>query len=74
MIRKRAAGQYQVRIDLARDEGILPGGRIRNTEHNALVEVRAALEKAKRVVVLEKTLAVGLGGVVSDAAAGILGS
>ncbi|MBP8120060.1 MAG: pyruvate ferredoxin oxidoreductase [Burkholderiales bacterium] len=31
-----------------------------------LVEVRAALEKAKRVVVLEKTLAVGLGGVVSD--------
>jgi pyruvate ferredoxin oxidoreductase alpha subunit len=31
-----------------------------------LREVRAALEHATRVVVLEKSLAVGLGGVVSD--------
>ena len=31
-----------------------------------LVEVRAALGKAKRVVVLEKCLAVGIGGIVSD--------
>ena len=31
-----------------------------------LAEVRAALRDAKRVVVLEKSLAVGLGGVVSD--------
>jgi pyruvate ferredoxin oxidoreductase alpha subunit len=31
-----------------------------------LDEVRAALEHAKRVVVLEKSLAVGLGGMVSD--------
>jgi pyruvate ferredoxin oxidoreductase alpha subunit len=31
-----------------------------------LTEVRAALERAKRVVVLEKCLAVGIGGIVSD--------
>ncbi len=31
-----------------------------------LVEVRAALQGAKRVVVLEKSLAVGIGGMVSD--------
>jgi pyruvate ferredoxin oxidoreductase alpha subunit len=31
-----------------------------------LVPLRAALERAKRVVVLEKSLAVGLGGIVSD--------
>ena len=31
-----------------------------------LAAVRAALARAKRVVVLEKSLAVGLGGIVSD--------
>ena len=31
-----------------------------------LAEMRAALERAKRVVVLEKCLAVGIGGIVSD--------
>jgi pyruvate ferredoxin oxidoreductase alpha subunit len=31
-----------------------------------LTEVRAALERAKRVVVIEKCLAVGIGGIVSD--------
>ena len=54
-------------VDAMRDEGHRIGVlTICSFRPFPLREVRAALEHATRVVVLEKSLAVGLGGVVSD--------
>ena len=54
-------------VDAMRDEGHRLGVlTICSFRPFPLAEVRAALEHAKRVVVIEKSLAVGLGGVVSD--------
>lgn len=60
-------GTFSDVIDTMRDEGISIGAvtlrSFRPFPHDAL---RAAVEKAKRVVVFEKCLAVGMGGVVSN--------
>ena len=53
-------------IDEMRDEGVRIGALgVRSFRPFPLEEVRAALAQADRVVVLEKALAVGLGGIVS---------
>ncbi|MCC7327712.1 MAG: pyruvate ferredoxin oxidoreductase [Burkholderiales bacterium] len=54
-------------IDAMRDDGIAIGCvSICSFRPFPLAVLREALERAKRVVVLEKCLAVGLGGIVSD--------
>ncbi len=61
------AGTIKDAIDEARADGQLVGLlTICSFRPFPLDAVRAALQQAKRVVVLEKTLAVGLGGVLSD--------
>ena len=53
-------------IDEMRDEGVRIGALgVRSFRPFPLEEVRAALAQADRVVVLEKALAVGIGGIVS---------
>ncbi len=59
-------GTLKDTIDEMRDDGILIGVLgIHSFRPFPLAAVRAALEHAKRVVVLEKSFSVGLGGVVS---------
>jgi pyruvate ferredoxin oxidoreductase alpha subunit len=59
-------GTIEDTIDELREEGIGIGAlAIKSFRPFPLEEVRAALEGAKRVVVLEKALAVGVGGIVS---------
>jgi pyruvate ferredoxin oxidoreductase alpha subunit len=54
-------------IDDMRAEGVKIGAlAIKSFRPFPLAEVRAALQNAKRVVVMEKTLAVGIGGVLSS--------
>ncbi|MCG6876594.1 MAG: pyruvate ferredoxin oxidoreductase [Betaproteobacteria bacterium] len=54
-------------VDEMRDAGVKIGCvSIVSFRPFPLAPLRAALERAKRVVVLEKSLAVGLGGIVSD--------
>jgi pyruvate ferredoxin oxidoreductase alpha subunit len=60
-------GTVQEVIDEMRDEGVPIGGvSICSFRPFPLAALREALQNAKRVVVLEKCLAVGLGGIVSD--------
>jgi pyruvate ferredoxin oxidoreductase alpha subunit len=60
-------GTLKEAVDEARERGDKVGSlAICSFRPFPLADVRAALRKAKRVVVLEKSLAVGLGGVVSD--------
>jgi pyruvate ferredoxin oxidoreductase alpha subunit len=60
-------GTIKDAVDDARAKGMRIGSlSICSFRPFPLAEVRAALERAKRVVVLEKSLAVGIGGVVSD--------
>jgi pyruvate ferredoxin oxidoreductase alpha subunit len=59
-------GTIEDTIDELREEGISIGALgIKSFRPFPLDEVRAALADAKRVVVLEKALAVGIGGIVS---------
>jgi pyruvate ferredoxin oxidoreductase alpha subunit len=59
-------GTIEVVIDELREEGVSIGALgIRSFRPFPLDEVRAALEHADRVVVLEKALAIGIGGIVS---------
>jgi pyruvate ferredoxin oxidoreductase alpha subunit len=59
-------GTIEDTIDEMRDEGVSIGAlAIKSFRPFPLEEVRAALGSAKRVVVLEKALAVGVGGIVS---------
>ncbi|MEO8754490.1 MAG: pyruvate ferredoxin oxidoreductase [Casimicrobiaceae bacterium] len=60
-------GTIQVVVDEMRERGVRIGSvSICSFRPFPLAALRAALEHAKRVVVLEKCLAVGLGGIVSD--------
>jgi pyruvate ferredoxin oxidoreductase alpha subunit len=60
-------GTIQEVVDEMRDDGVKIGSvSICSFRPFPLAAVRAALQRAKRVVVLEKCLAVGLGGIVSD--------
>ena len=60
-------GTVQDVVDEMRERGVLIGSvSICSFRPFPLDALRAALERAKRVVVLEKCLAVGLGGIVSD--------
>ena len=60
-------GTVQEVVDDLRDEGMRIGSvSICSFRPFPLTPLREALEHAKRVVVLEKCLAVGLGGIVSD--------
>jgi pyruvate ferredoxin oxidoreductase alpha subunit len=59
-------GTIEETIDELRDEGVLIGAvAIKSFRPFPLDEVRAALGHAQRVLVLEKALAVGIGGIVS---------
>jgi pyruvate ferredoxin oxidoreductase alpha subunit len=59
-------GTIEDTIDELREEGVSIGAlAIKSFRPFPLEEVRAALAGAKRVVVLEKALAVGIGGIVS---------
>ena len=59
-------GTIEDTVDELREEGVSIGTlAIKSFRPFPLEEVRAALERAKRVVVLEKALAVGIGGIVS---------
>ena len=59
-------GTIEDTIDELREEGVSIGAlAIKSFRPFPLEEVRAALASAKRVVVLEKALAVGVGGIVS---------
>ncbi len=59
-------GTIEDTIDELRDEGVSIGAlAIKSFRPFPLEEVREALGSAKRVVVLEKALAVGIGGIVS---------
>jgi pyruvate ferredoxin oxidoreductase alpha subunit len=59
-------GTIEETIDELRDEGVSIGAvAIKSFRPFPLDEVRAALGHAQRVVVLEKALAVGIGGIVS---------
>ncbi|MEX2107150.1 MAG: hypothetical protein WD810_09655 [Solirubrobacterales bacterium] len=59
-------GTIEDAIDAMREEGVGIGAlAIKSFRPFPLEEVRAALAGAKRVVVLEKALAVGIGGIVS---------
>jgi pyruvate ferredoxin oxidoreductase alpha subunit len=59
-------GTIEDTIDELREEGVSIGAlAIKSFRPFPLEEVRAALRGAKRVVVLEKALAVGVGGIVS---------
>jgi pyruvate ferredoxin oxidoreductase alpha subunit len=59
-------GTIEETIDELRDEGVKIGAlAIKSFRPFPLEEVRAALGQAQRVVVLEKALAVGIGGIVS---------
>ncbi len=59
-------GTIEDTIDELREEGVSIGAlAIKSFRPFPLEEVRAALEGARRVVVLEKALAVGVGGIVS---------
>jgi pyruvate ferredoxin oxidoreductase alpha subunit len=59
-------GTIEDTIDELREEGMSIGAlAIKSFRPFPLEEVRAALASAKRVVVLEKALAVGIGGIVS---------
>jgi len=59
-------GTVEDTIDEMRDEGISIGAlAVKSFRPFPLEEVRAALEGAERVLVLEKALAVGVGGIVS---------
>jgi pyruvate ferredoxin oxidoreductase alpha subunit len=60
-------GTVQEAVDAMRERGVRIGSvSIGAFRPFPLAAVRAALQGAKRVVVLEKSLAVGLGGVLSD--------
>jgi pyruvate ferredoxin oxidoreductase alpha subunit len=60
-------GTIQEVVDEMRDDGVKIGSvSICSFRPFPLAAVRDALQRAKRVVVLEKCLAVGLGGIVSD--------
>jgi len=59
-------GTIEDTVDELREEGVSIGAlAIKSFRPFPLEEVRAALQGAKRVVVLEKALAVGIGGIVS---------
>lgn len=59
-------GTIEDTIDELREEGMSIGAlAVKSFRPFPMEEVRAALERAKRVVVLEKALAVGVGGIVS---------
>jgi pyruvate ferredoxin oxidoreductase alpha subunit len=59
-------GTIEDAIDELREQGVRIGAlSLKSFRPFPLEEVREALAHAKRVVVLEKTLAVGIGGVVS---------
>jgi pyruvate ferredoxin oxidoreductase alpha subunit len=59
-------GTIEEAVDELRDQGVRIGAlSLKSFRPFPLEEVRAALEGAERVVVLEKNLAVGIGGVVS---------
>jgi len=59
-------GTIEDTIDAMREDGVSIGAlAIKSFRPFPMEEVRAALEGAKRVVVLEKALAVGVGGIVS---------
>jgi pyruvate ferredoxin oxidoreductase alpha subunit len=59
-------GTIEDTIDEMREEGVSIGAlAVKSFRPFPLEEVRAALAQAKRVVVLEKALAVGVGGIVS---------
>jgi pyruvate ferredoxin oxidoreductase alpha subunit len=59
-------GTIEDTVDEMREEGVGIGAlAIKSFRPFPLEEVRAALGRAKRVVVLEKALAVGIGGIVS---------
>jgi len=60
-------GTIQEVIDEMRDDGVRIGAiTVRSFRPFPLGPVRRALERAKRIVVFEKCLAVGLGGIVSS--------
>ncbi|HKI65712.1 MAG TPA: hypothetical protein VJ989_00395 [Solirubrobacterales bacterium] len=60
-------GTIEDTVDELREEGVKIGAlAIKSFRPFPLEEVRAALVSAKRVVVLEKALAVGIGGIVSS--------
>ena len=60
-------GTVQEVVDTMRDDGVKIGSvSICSFRPFPLAALREALQGAKRVVVLEKCLAVGLGGIVSD--------
>jgi pyruvate ferredoxin oxidoreductase alpha subunit len=60
-------GTIQEVVDEMRDDGVKIGSlSICSFRPFPLAETREALRRAKRVVVIEKCLAVGLGGIVSD--------
>jgi pyruvate ferredoxin oxidoreductase alpha subunit len=60
-------GTIKEAVDAMREQGVRIGVvSICSFRPFPLVEVRAALGHAKRVVVLEKCMAVGIGGIVSD--------
>ncbi len=60
-------GTMQEVIDTMRDDGVAIGAvTLRSFRPFPAAELRSALGKAKRVVVFEKCLAVGLGGIVSN--------
>jgi len=60
-------GTIEDAIDDMRADGVKIGAlAIKSFRPFPLAEVRAALQNAKRVVVMEKTLAVGIGGVLSS--------
>jgi len=60
-------GTIEDTIDEMREDGTRIGAlAIKSFRPFPLAEVRAALQHAKRVVVMEKTLAVGIGGVLSS--------
>jgi pyruvate ferredoxin oxidoreductase alpha subunit len=60
-------GTVQEVVDEMRDDGVAIGSvSICSFRPFPLLALREALQNAKRVVVLEKCLAVGLGGIVSD--------
>jgi pyruvate ferredoxin oxidoreductase alpha subunit len=60
-------GTIQEVVDEMRDDGVKIGSlSICSFRPFPLAETREALRRAKRIVVIEKCLAVGLGGIVSD--------
>src|SRR5512140_2877556 len=60
-------GTVKEAVDALRSRGLLVGSlSICSFRPFPLVEVQAALHRANRVVILEKCLAVGVGGIVSD--------